>query len=505
MEPLIPNAAIYEINTRVWLRRFDAGKRRARLDDVPPSYWDNLSAKGIRIVWLMGIWKTNPEHAEKYCFADPLVEGYRRALPDWRREDVIGSPYAVDDYRVNPDLGDAESLARLRETLHRRGLRLMLDFVPNHFSAESRFVAEHPEVFLHGNENLIREDAGTFFRDGGGAVLAHGRDPYFPAWTDTAQINYFSDAARRFMIRKLTEVAGQCDAVRCDMAMLLLNDVFRRTWGRVLEAGSVSAPESEFWPEATSAVRSAHPEFLFMAEVYWGKEPVLMEQGFDFTYDKTLMDRLRHGNVHEIRAHLSAPVDHQSRLVRFTENHDEERAAAALGTERSLAAAAIIATLPGVRFFHDGQFEGKTVHLPVQLGREPDEPVIEAVRAFYDRLLAVTRDPIFFSGRWRMIGMGDPADQRILAWEWRSGESFRVVLVNYSSEWTTARLRPDVSDRGEEVEIKDLMGNDAYRTSRRQIGEYGLSVDCAPFQTRILAAGIPPPSGAVPFPEAQVR
>jgi hypothetical protein len=487
MEPLIPNPGLYEINTRVWLRRFDSTARRARLDDIPEAFWEELADRGIRIVWLMGIWKNNPDSVRKYCFADHLVEGYRRALPDWRPEDVIGSPFSIDDYEVNPELGDAASLSRLRETLHRKGLRLMLDFVPNHFSADSRLVAEHPGLFIQGNEDLLREEPDSFFRAASGGLFAHGRDPYFPPWTDSVQVNYFTGDARRFMIQKLMEVAGQCDGVRCDMAMLLLNDVFQSTWGRIPGTGGKTFPTSEFWPEAISAVRSEHPEFLFMAEAYWGKEPVLMEQGFDFTYDKALMDRLRSGDVAEIRAHLSSPVERQARTVRFIENHDEERATAAFGTSRSLAAAAVIATLPGIRFYHDGQFEGKTVRLPVQLGREPREPVLREVRDFYERLLAVTKDPIFSIGRWRMIEPERPDDRTLLAWEWRDGDSIRIVLVNYGGERSTAHIPPVPDIRGEAIEFRDLMGDDAIRISKRGFDAAGFSIACGPYQARILS------------------
>jgi Alpha amylase, catalytic domain len=487
MEPLSPHPGLYEINTRVWLRRFDTPSRRARLDDVPSSYWDALVQKGIRIIWLMGVWKGNPECAGKYCFTESLVEGYRRALSDWTTEDVIGSPFAIDDYRFNPDLGDDESLSRLRETLRHRGLRLLLDFVPNHFSADSGIVAAHPEVFLHGNETLLREDPEGFFPDDRGAVFAHGRDPYFPAWTDTVQVNYFSETARRFMLQKLMEVAGQCDGVRCDMAMLPLNDVFKTTWNRVLETGGISPPEAEFWPGAISAIRSVHPDFLFMAEAYWGKEPVLLEQGFEFTYDKDLMDRLRSGNVPSIRAHLSAPGETQARSVRFIENHDEARAVSAFGKERSLAAAAIIGTLPGIRFFHDGQFDGKSIHLPIQLGREPDEPVSADVREFYERLLSITKDPVFSVGRWRLLVPDHSSVDRILAWEWRDGDSLRIVIVNYSGEGTTARVRPDLSIQGETIEFRDLMGEGIIRKTRREIEESGLCIECGSYQIRVLA------------------
>ena len=86
------------------------------------------------------------------------------------------------------------------------------------------------------------------------------------------------------MARELERIATMCDGVRCDMAMLILPDVFERTWGR--------RPEP-FWPRTIERVRKAAPSFLFMAEVYWDLEWELQQQGFNYTYDKRLYDRLR--------------------------------------------------------------------------------------------------------------------------------------------------------------------------------------------------------------------
>ena len=81
-------------------------------------------------------------------------------------------------------------------------------------------------------------------------ILAHGRDPYFDGWPDTLQLNYAKAQLQQAMIGELLRIAGQCDGLRCDMAMLLLPEVFERTWGRRSEP---------FWPKAIAAVRQAQP------------------------------------------------------------------------------------------------------------------------------------------------------------------------------------------------------------------------------------------------------
>ena len=167
------------------------------------------------------------------------------------------------------------------------------------------------------------------------------------------------------MIAELVRIAGQCDGVRCDMAMLVLPDVFERTWGR-------RAPL--FWPDATRRVRERVPGFCFMAEVYWDLEWTMQQQGFDYAYDKRLYDRLRDGHARPVREHLHAGLDYQDKLARFMENHDEPRAAATFTPGMHEAAAVITYLSPGLRFFHQGQFEGRRKRISPHLVRAPLEP-----------------------------------------------------------------------------------------------------------------------------------
>ena len=82
---MINNPTIYEINSRVWLRRFDKMDQKAKLNDVPHSYCDNLRKKGIDFIWLMGIWKTCDSIIDKYCFEEELVKNYNHALKGWKK------------------------------------------------------------------------------------------------------------------------------------------------------------------------------------------------------------------------------------------------------------------------------------------------------------------------------------------------------------------------------------------------------------------------------------
>jgi glycosidase len=278
---------------------------------------------------------------------------------------------------VDEHLGGREGLAIARGELARRGLKLILDFVPNHVAPDHPWVTQHPEYFIQGNAGDAKNDPASFF-EAGGKVFACGRDPYFPAWPDVLQLNAFQPGLRKAVIETLSDMAGQCDGIRCDMAMLMLNDIFGRTWG----ARAGEKPASDYWRTVIPATQGKHPEFKFMAEAYWDLEWELQQQGFDFCYDKKLYDRLEHDPAESVRLHLCAGQAYQDRLVRFIENHDEPRAAAAFMPAKGRAAAVTVATLPGARLLHEGQFEGRKVRLRFSSGAVPLSPWTPTSRPF---------------------------------------------------------------------------------------------------------------------------
>jgi hypothetical protein len=254
-------------------------------------------------------------------------------------------------------------------------------------------------------------------------VFACGRDPFFPAWPDVLQLNAFQPRLRQAVIETLADIAEQCDGVRCDMAMLLLNQIFERTWG--IRAGQ--RPTTEYWVDVILAIKKTHPDFLFMAEAYWDLEWGLQQQGFDYCYDKRLYDRLEHDSTENVRLHLCADLAYQEKLVRFIENHDEPRALSVFSAQKERAAAVTIATIPGAKLFHEGQFEGRKVRLPVFLGRRPEEPADPDLLAFYRTLLKAASSEGLREGHWQLCertGWPDNASCRnLLAWCWRSAGS----------------------------------------------------------------------------------
>jgi glycosidase len=430
-EPLSPS--LYQINTRVWLTELSRGLGRpATLDDIPDAELNRVAGMGFDWVWLLSVWRTGPAGQRVSRDNREWRREFEETLPDLREEDIAGSGFAITGYTVHPGLGGDAALARVRERLRTRGLSLMLDFVPNHTGLDHPWVEERPESYVSGTElDLARAPQNYTWvkRTRGDLLLAHGRDPYFPGWPDTLQLDYGNPATQEAMIGELLRIAGQCDGVRCDMAMLVLPDVFERTWDR-------RAPP--FWPAATRRVREGMPGFRFMAEVYWDLEWTMLQQGFDYAYDKRLYDRLREGHARPVREHLHAGLDYQNRLARFLENHDEPRAAATFARGMHEAAAVITYLSPGLRFFHQGQFEGRRARISPHLVQAPVEPVDGTVQQFYDGLLAVLRQPVVRDAQWRLLECAPAWDDNwtsdcFIAWCWdaRDGPR-RLIAVNYA-------------------------------------------------------------------------
>lgn len=485
--PLYPS--LYQINTRVWITEL-ARKlgRPATLDDIADAELDRLAELGFDWIWLLSVWQTGPAgQAISRGSADWRKE-FQETLPDLREEDIAGSGFAIAEYRVDRRLGGDEALGRLRERLKRRGMRLMLDFVPNHTALDHRWVEEHPEFYVSGTElDLARapHDYVWVRRKRGELLLAHGRDPYFPGWADTLQLNYGNPDAQRALIGELTRIAGQCDGVRCDMAMLVLPEVFERTWG---------VRSEPFWPRATRQVRSVYPDFRFMAEVYWDLEWTLQQQGFDYTYDKRLYDRLREGCARPVREHLLAGLDYQNKLARFLENHDEPRAAAVFSPEVHRAAAVVTYLTPGLRFFHEGQFQGRKKRISPHLCRRPDEPVDAELEQFYDRLLDVLRMPVMRNGQWQLLECaaaweGNWTADCFAAFAWQDANGERIVAaVNYAPNQSQCYVRLPLADLGDgQWQIKDLLGDANYVRSGDELASKGLYLDVGPWQCYAFA------------------
>lgn len=478
---------IYEIHTWVWLNELSRHYKRAiTLDTVPLEQWDALASLGVDAVWLMGVWERSREGMRIADENADLQADFRRALPDYTTADNVGSAYCVRRYVVDKQLGGPEGLDVARQMFAQRGLRLILDFVPNHVAPDHPWVFEHPEYFVQGTREDLAQGPDAFF-EANGTVIAKGRDPYFPPWPDVAQLNAFSPSLRQAVVETLNSIAGQCDGMRCDMAMLLLNNIFARTWGE--RAGA--RPQEEYWREVISAVRVQHPNTLFIAEAYWDLEWDLQQLGFDYCYDKRLYDRLEHDNAESVRLHLTAGLDYQNRLVRFIENHDEPRAAATFSPEKERVAALAIMTLPGAKLLYEGQLEGRRVRPPVFLARRPVEPLDADMQAFYYKLLATVKDSRLREGEWLLCERtgwpGNSSYLNLVAWCWNMGEARYLVVVNLSEYRSQAQIHlPWDNLAGRTWQLTDVLNGDVFERAGEQMRSTGLYVDLPAWRFHFL-------------------
>jgi hypothetical protein len=485
------NGLLYEINTMAWLhslRQKTGGEMT--LSTVPDQVWREYRSMGFNLLWLMGVWQRSPRARQIALQNKYLQAEYEHVLPGWTADDIAGSPYAVYSYTLDSSLGRSGELALLKQKLNGMGMGMILDFVPNHLALDHAWTLSHPHRFVQATAEELAQHPERFFRTPGGAWLAHGRDPNFPPWQDTVQVNFFSQDLREALIKQLLGIAQACDGVRCDMAMLGLNSVYQMVWGKCIHF--LPETQSEFWSEAIGRVRAKYPGFIFIAESYWGTEAELRQLGFDYTYDKRLYDRLRYVPAPEIGEYIREARPSIEHSLLFVENHDEPRALSAFGEEKSLAAATIICTLPGMRLLHGGQLEGLVQRVPVQMGRLAEEETNLRVKGYYEKLLPACRSLTMLQGSWALLEAGPAWDgdmtfHRLLAWCWQYQDSFKLVAVNYSNARAYGRIRlPLALENAQRLVSDDVLHGRVYSSPAAEVREQGLYIELPPWGSHLL-------------------
>lgn len=481
---------LLELNAFFFISRMsEKYGRPLTLTTVPIEEWKTFADQGFGYLWLMGVWTRSPGSRAHAAKEPGLRRAYDLILPDWKKEDVTGSPYAIYEYELDPYLGKPAELLQFKMKLNGLGIGLVLDFVPNHLAFDHPWTVEHPEVFVSCRPETLRKHPHWAFLTADGKKIAHGRDPYFPPWIDTAQINFWSPAVRTAWRRELVKIAQVADGVRCDMAMLGLNDIFQKVWGEHVQE---RRPATEFWAEVIPEVKKVAPNFIFIAEVYWDKDWSLQQLGFDFTYDKRLYDRLFFDSPVSVRDHLKAAPEYRDKCLRFIENHDEERAVVVFGKKKSQAAGLAAATVPGLRFFHDGQLEGRRIRTPVHLRREPHEPADHETADIYQRLMGFLKTPVTHEGTWMLLETRsawekNETSQGIVAWLWQYEENCKMVVINYSMIRAQAVIRFPQTFIGEAfLQLRDALTDKIYDRSGDELFQRGFYVDLQPWQAHLF-------------------
>jgi hypothetical protein len=491
-DTLMPHPLLYEINTRCWLNGLTrASGRHTTLADVPDSEFLAWQRFGFTHLWLMGVWSGGPR-ARAQALANPgLRRAYSEALPGWTEQDVAASPYAIAAYRVPESLGGNEGLVAFRQRLHACGLKLILDFVPNHLGLDHPWVTQQPDFFVQASAPCPE----TFAQDTplGRKNLAHGKDPNWSGWTDTAQVDYRRPEARQAMAGLLAKIAALCDGVRCDMAMLVLNDVFQKTWKDF--PVDQAAPLPEFWPEAIRSVRQTYPDFVFLAEVYWGLEARLRALGFDYTYDKILYDRLVSWQPGAVQEHLlELGTEGVAGGAHFLENHDEPRMAPLLPLPEHRAAALVILGLPGMRLLHEGQLQGWCKRLPVQLVRRAIESVDAKILETYELLSGAMRGSAVGQGAPELLlprqaWSGNPTAQHFVLVQWTAPDhsSFDLVAVNLAPHPSQCYAPLHLPQPGPPSwAVGDLLGTQRFSRDSHDLHSRGLYLDLPAHGAQIL-------------------
>jgi hypothetical protein len=472
---------LYEINTRCLLT--DLSLRlghAATLLDISDDEIKRWQTRGFSHIWLMGVWPNGPRVRQHGLEQPSLLKRYRELLPGWIAADVGGSPYGISAYAPDPLIGGSDGLAAFRTRLHAHGLCLILDFIPNHIGLDHPWISQRPDLLIHSQQ----KQPGFFpiTHNGQKLWIAHGKDPYFAPWTDTAQLDHRNPATRHELIKELLHVATLCDGVRCDMSMLPLNDIFTETW-KTLPADTLPLP-TEFWTDAITRVRQQHNDFIFLAEAYWGRETQLQHLGFDYTYDKSFLDHVAHHHTERLQHHFHRANVDLARETRFLENHDEPRIAARLEGPALKAAALLWLASPGFKLLYEGQMEGWRAHLPVQLWRRPEEPPDTLLRDFYAHLLSLRQATALKDGSWRIpeslaAWTGNPSHQNLYVITWQNRpEEFELIVVNYAVHRSQCRvcLDKEISANASWT-LQDRLGTETHHRTRDEILKDGLYLD----------------------------
>lgn len=477
---------IYELNSRIWLWELsNKYKSRISLANIPDEEILKLKELGFDCLWLEGVWSRSKESRNAILKDARLMHELKIILPDLKLEDVSSSPYAVAQYEVDGFLGNNQNLSEFKKRLNNCGMRLVLDFVPNHTALDHPWLKENPDYFILGSEEDLKNYPDLFFRhQDTQCIFAYGKDPNFPAWQDVAQLNYFNPQTRKDMLRLLLNIAGRCDGLRCDMAMLILNRVQREIWKeRVFGGNKFKEQELEFWQEAAVLIRKSYPDFIFIAEAYWGLEDELIELGFDYAYDKTFYDYLRDSNIEKIKECLAEEQETAGRKLKFIENHDEARAAAVFGPEKVKIAAFLLALSTGAHLYHQGQLEGFKLKAPLYLTRSVSEQIDENIRSFYKKLLVALKDIPLNTVQWELV---------VLFPAWKENESYKNFIVVFGKTegiyYLAATNCTDVQSQcyayfdisaipAEDIIFKDIVGTGEYIRNKEEIAIRGLYLD----------------------------
>lgn len=370
----VKDAVIYEIFPRQYSNKGDFNSITKDLD--------RLQNLGVTVLWIMPI----------------------HPIGKLKAKGTVGSPYAVQDfYAINPDYGTSDDFKRLVSEAQKRGMKVIIDIVANHTSWDS--VMMKTKGFHTTNEK--------------GEII-----PPVPDWADVADLNYNNPELRKYMIEMLKMWVRDynLDGFRCDVAGFVPTD---------------------FWETARAEVDKIKPNTIWLAE--W-ESPDLLVNAFDLDYSwnmhaslySVLQGRDSAQKIRQTWESDKARMPKNSIRMRFSDNHDEERAVVRFGEKGALAGQALAFTLDGVPMFYNGMEVGDSTDsgapalfekLPINWGfveRRQEFP------KFYKSMIDLRKNNIALR-RGDLTWLKNSDENRIVTFMRKSGTQEILVAINMTS------------------------------------------------------------------------
>ena len=332
-----------------------------------------------------------------------------------------------------------------------RGLKLMLDFVPNHVALDHPWVEAHPEFFIAGSAAELEQAPQNWCRH---RSKARHADP--GPWP--------RPVLRRLARHAAAELRQGAAAAGDDRRAAAHRRAVRRPALRHGHAAAARGLRAHLGP-AQRALLAARPSPRCGSRqpelrASWPRSTGTWNGRCSSRASTTpttsaCMTGCATLQAQPVREHLLAGLDYQDRLARFLENHDEPRAAGAFAPQVHAAAALITYATPGLRFFHQGQLEGRRVRLSPHLVRAPDEPVDAGAGAVLRPAAGRTaprRRCAMACGRCSTAAKPGPATAapaQFIAWQWQGpGEAWLCAAVNYAPQPGQCFVQPAVPGIG---------------------------------------------------------
>ena len=479
------NCTLLQISTRQYLYLLSQKYSRpiTKLIDIPECVFDEWKQMGFEWVWMMGVWQLG-EYGLQFDREDSYRRGkYDISCPDWKEEDVIGSPFAIVSYTINKEIGEEKDILWLRQQLNKRGMKLMLDFVPNHTAFDSIEIQDNKrEYYIHfpDNKNVpkdMTEDQYNYRYGPNGIAYATTLD--WKPWTDVAQLNYMNEDLRKSRINIILKIASHCDGIRCDVSIAQLNDIFWNKWQFELQNSGYSKLEKEFWQQAISTVKEKYKKCVFFAEANYDSSGILKKCGFDYVYDRCLFLELQKKDDFDLSLVKKNVNDPEiARYSHMVENHDQCRSLTAYNGNpiKEHAAAIVTLTLPGLRLVNQDQWCGYKYHIEVQLRRAVKEEINQDFVSFYMKLFEILRLDVLKNGVFAVIGddcFNNNDSSSILSWKYALNKCVVAIFVNFTQKRISTNYIMNDCDK-KLTEVEDLFTNNKIKLNKSKELEINL-------------------------------